>query len=251
VAFYWLRIYREESAAVVLVTQVPGNPGSSIMNGASRIARWILSDLLQTATDIRWFHCCPGGMYGFEPKTRYAELTFAEPDLAPTWRGHRIARKRSEELIGQPLTLLPGHEEVLRRIIAAGGSLTEQPIVPRYIVADAADVPPPNTPFRACSTSAFKRSPTPVCGGLTIGIRARRKTLSTPLLQPTTTRSASPVTVELGGLCALERYGSSTNSAICLRWTHSMQQSTRRTSPRPISAMAKIDLRRSNGVGGR
>jgi hypothetical protein len=27
---YWLRIFREERAAVVLVTQVPGNPGSSI-----------------------------------------------------------------------------------------------------------------------------------------------------------------------------------------------------------------------------
>jgi hypothetical protein len=45
---------------------------------------------------------------------------------------------------------------VLRRVIAAGGSLTEQPIVPRHIVADAADVPPPNNPFRCVLHQRFQ-----------------------------------------------------------------------------------------------
>ncbi len=153
---YWLRIYRDENAAVVLVTEVPGNPGSSISNSASRIARWILDNVLDGVSDVRWFHCYPAGMYDIEPKVRYAELTFAEPDLAPIWRNHRIPRKRIEELIGQPLTLLPDHDEVLMRVIAAGGSLTAQPNLPRYVVVDVADMPPPKNPFRCVHHKRFQ-----------------------------------------------------------------------------------------------
>ncbi len=61
---YWVRIYQAGGRAVVIIADVPGNPGCSPTNGASAIALYISRKYLGDAFEVRWFLCCPGGHPG-------------------------------------------------------------------------------------------------------------------------------------------------------------------------------------------
>jgi hypothetical protein len=40
-SIYWLRLYSAHSSNVVVVTEVPGNPGQSVTNAIERVAEFI------------------------------------------------------------------------------------------------------------------------------------------------------------------------------------------------------------------
>src|SRR5581483_4791792 len=124
VGVYWIRIYRSTTTAVVIVADVPANPGRSPTNAASLIARHVLDAYLadvQDAGSVRWFLCYPGGCGS--PQTRYSEVKFSGADMEPGWfrAGQSVSRATIEAAIGGVLRLLPPHNEVLNRVLAAGG----------------------------------------------------------------------------------------------------------------------------------
>jgi hypothetical protein len=68
---YWLRIYEDPAQSVVIVTEVPANPGRSITNAASMIARHTIR---RFSLDVptRWFLCYPAGTNGIWKTTEYS-----------------------------------------------------------------------------------------------------------------------------------------------------------------------------------
>ncbi|MEU0563165.1 hypothetical protein [Dactylosporangium sp. NPDC006015] len=152
----WIRVYRAATAAVVIVTEVPGNPGNSVTNVIERIAAAVISTYLPSAPQhIRWFLCYPGGVFGTEP-TEYSEVVITSTGEVRWLKGGRdIPRSRIEQAIGASLDLLPPHEEVLDRVLAVGGQLQEQPPTVRFVVVPVSDLPPPRNPFQCVHHERF------------------------------------------------------------------------------------------------
>lgn len=145
VGVYWLRTYRSAAESVAIVTEVPGNPGRSSTNAISRIASQLIAMELVPTGRTRWFICYPGGLSS--DQTIYSEVAIG-PDGSPAWKEPEIERGHIESLLGLRLTLLPSHDETLRRVLEIGGQLAPPPSVIRWRVMPRESLPPPENPFR-------------------------------------------------------------------------------------------------------
>jgi hypothetical protein len=170
---YWVRIYRAGNRAVVIVADVPGNPGCSPVNGESAISLYISGNYLADVARVRWFACFPAGHPGdLGDGTEY--LSILSP--APAATGERAPRRVSvlwrharrwrllptgwcsvRLAIRGPLRHMPPHPEVLELVLAAGGELREAPSAECYAIVPVAEVPPPHHPFRCAHAQRFER----------------------------------------------------------------------------------------------
>jgi hypothetical protein len=168
---YWVRIYRTDARAVVIISDVPGNHGTSPTNGASAIALYISREYLPDAAQVRWFLCYPAGHPGDTGGgTAYSEVWYSGPAMMPDWgrRRRRRSLKRRGLLLPEgwwkvrlaiegPLRLLPPQAEVLERVLAAGGELDEAPPAECYLVVPVTELPPPHHPFRCAHAKRFEK----------------------------------------------------------------------------------------------
>lgn len=150
---YWVRSYESATDAVVVVTEVPGNPGRSVVNTISQIATDLRQRSLVPTNRARWFACYPGG-FGGQSHAIYIEASVGESGEVD-WPGHEYSIEEVDELLGAPLARLPAHEEVLRRVLDLGGVLPPPPDVLRWEIVPGESLPPPDDPFRCDLHSEF------------------------------------------------------------------------------------------------
>ncbi|KJE76772.1 hypothetical protein FEAC_14180 [Ferrimicrobium acidiphilum DSM 19497] len=78
---YWLRLYAiDTSSFVVIVTEVPGNPGPSITNGISLIFKFICREYQLDPAHVIFFEVWPLGVFQNQ-KAQYRRVAFF-PSLA-------------------------------------------------------------------------------------------------------------------------------------------------------------------------
>lgn len=153
---YWLRLYRSEDVDVAIITEVPGNQGRSVCNGIEKTARWILNAFELIAERTIWFECWPAGFYEDKPP-RYAKVSFGDlGDMSgPDW-GRDIGRSDVEAIVGTSLAPIPSHEELLDRVIVAGGDLTHPGPSLAFKIVPTNDLPAPHQPFRCAHYERYK-----------------------------------------------------------------------------------------------
>jgi hypothetical protein len=109
-AIFWVRIYCDGHSAVVIVANVPANPGPGPDHKDIEIAQHVKNYYLSGVQKIRWFMCEPGRCRPHEPEqTRYFEAGFKEPKMTRVFPpGYdNVERSEISALIGRPLDLLP------------------------------------------------------------------------------------------------------------------------------------------------
>jgi len=160
-AVFWVRIYRDERSAVVIIADVPANPGPSPDNVASEIASQLASDYELGHLNVRWFICYPGKVSSGWPTsvTKYYEAGFSGAEMRRTYpRGtEKVPRPEIGAAIGRSLDLMPGHEEVLARVFAVGGRLQRSRPRTRYIILPGWSIPPPIRPFKCVHRERFEQ----------------------------------------------------------------------------------------------
>ena len=102
-AVFWVRIYRGTHTAVVIIADVPANPGPSPDTVDTQIADHLTRTYLPGGPEVRWFMCYPGKRpSGQFSRTRYFEAGFY--GNSRTWpRGpEEIPRSEISAAIGRP-----------------------------------------------------------------------------------------------------------------------------------------------------
>jgi hypothetical protein len=147
---YWLRIYAEGTKRVAVVTEVPGNPGQNVMNASERIVDEI-ERRLSPDSPMGW-------VYIVMPRGS------AEPDRCLTWRVEVAPELRwldasiaeIEDVVGQRLAPLPPHDDLLWRVVTAGGDLEDQIEEPIYQAIPVDALPPPHAPWKCAHAARFE-----------------------------------------------------------------------------------------------
>ena len=145
IGIYWFRVYASEAAAVVVVADLPANPGNSPTNVFSRIVQWVIRFDSLSGRSIRWFIWYPAGRLG--PASSFSEA-FVSSDASVGWSGADVTRATIEAAIGAPLVPLPPHPETLRRVMELGGRLDPGEDRIRWTVVPRHSLPPAEYPFR-------------------------------------------------------------------------------------------------------
>jgi len=147
---FWLRLFKKaDSSYVAVVTEVPGNLSTSVVNCISGILSEILRRFELTATQLVVYEIFPRTYRG--GRTELDRVRF-QPD--PSWRA--VDRAAIEHDCGQPLPPLPDHAELHQRVLDAGGG---RYITIRQDVFEAVDVgslPPPHNPYQCAHGSRFE-----------------------------------------------------------------------------------------------
>jgi hypothetical protein len=160
---FWVRIYRDTHSAVVIIADVPANPGPSPDIVDVEIATQLARDYELGDLNVRWFICYPGKYSAGRPSsvTKYHEAGFSGTKITRIYcRGAReIPRSEISGAIGRSLDLMPRHEEVLECVFAVGGRLEYPGRPTRYIIlpATARSIPPPIRPFKCAYREDFGR----------------------------------------------------------------------------------------------
>lgn len=115
---YWLRAYRLPNGRhLAVVTEVPGNPGMSVINAASvlrsEIARLLRAVDAQLDLCVVWPRRKDLGQLA-----EGAEYTFAPGPADPDW--HPTTRRKLEAIVGR-LPELPAHDALFQAVLAQGG----------------------------------------------------------------------------------------------------------------------------------
>lgn len=146
---YWLRLYSGGGDYVAVVTEVPGNPGGSVMNASEAIVTEIRRRFAINAVELNSYLVIPGGRTGdihmawqvhVRPKIRWDKVTFAD----------------IEGVLGQRLEPIPAHADLLGRVVALGGDPEDEIEEPVYEAIAVNDLPPPHNPFKCALFERFK-----------------------------------------------------------------------------------------------
>jgi hypothetical protein len=144
---YWLRIYRDAKSGVVIVTDIPANPGPDADRTDTQLVKLVFRDYLPANLNIRWFYCRPGRapvLFDWQ-RTVYYEMSFARSGMQLLDRGGEVSRSEICRAIGKPLDLLPSPDKVLEDAFSVGGKLQSPPRRDRFIILRASSIPPPMT----------------------------------------------------------------------------------------------------------
>lgn len=144
---YWLRLYRNADDHVAVVTEVPGNPASSMTNAVEDIADWIMETLAIQPGRLVIYEIWPRGSIAWE--RRNVRLV----DLSGRWP--QSSKKEIAARVGRNLEDLPDHAELYRRVLAAGGGLMEEQSRPIFEAVRVSDLPPPHNPGRCDHIEKF------------------------------------------------------------------------------------------------
>lgn len=148
-AIHWLRLYQSKGRFLAVVTEVPGNPGPSPMNGHRTLLDTLRKGFKVPRDRLTLFEICPSGCLESNTSVSRVEL-----DHEPRWIESSVAE--IETLVG-PLARLPDHEALVREVEQLGG-LVKEPIM-RHVF-DAVriqELPPPHRPSHCAHYGRFER----------------------------------------------------------------------------------------------
>lgn len=140
-AICWLRLYRHVGAspeAVAILTEVPGNPGKSIVNGHEFFTKYLEDEFRADMSSMMLVHVWPAD--------------FSDP---PTWsiidpvKGLAAAdtsRTALEALVGQEFSSLPAHDELYGAVLRLGGGNWEEHSRPVFEALPVEELPMPHNP---------------------------------------------------------------------------------------------------------
>ena len=142
---YWLRLYLCGSdKAVIVLTEVPGNPSYSLSNGMSGILNEVVSRFDLSSKQMDVFQVTPIGAPGQPVSADVDRVSFAVS--GPAWR--RSTRAEIEKLVGSRLVALPSNAELYEAVLKAGGGNVREDL--RYVFAGVPvkELPAPRNLFR-------------------------------------------------------------------------------------------------------
>ncbi len=146
---YWLRLYAVGATRVAVVTEVPGNPGQSVVNASEAIVEEILRQFEVDAGSLALFLVMPSGFTG-------GALTAWQVHDSPELRWDRVTIGDIEGFVGQPLAALPAHVDLLDRVLALGGDANDEVHEPVFEAIPVDKLPPPHLPFKCALAERFE-----------------------------------------------------------------------------------------------
>jgi hypothetical protein len=113
-SYCWLRIYTTPGQSVVLATEMPENPGTSITNAPERLSMEVTRTFRLALDTLTWIEHYPErqGSHGHPllPES-FDQVTFthtAQGLQCPEW--HRLSQAQVEAMLGQTLPRWPWGE---------------------------------------------------------------------------------------------------------------------------------------------
>jgi hypothetical protein len=146
---YWLRLYAPVSGRVAVVTEVPGNPGRSVMNASEAIFEEIGRRFEIDNASLTSYIVMPGG---FTEAARKAWRVSVLPDL----RWDEVTIRDIEGLVGHPLEPIPDHRELFGRVLSLGGDPDDELHEPVFEAVRVEDLPSPHLPSRCALADRFR-----------------------------------------------------------------------------------------------
>lgn len=147
---YWLRAYADGASCIAVATEVPGNPGQSVINASEAI---VLDIEHRLGVDPAWltvYAVMPSGATGESVPSAW------RVHLRPELRWDKVAIPDIEAAVGQRLATLPPHDDLLRRVVALGGDLEDETYEAVFETIAVGDLPPPHLPFRCAFAGRFE-----------------------------------------------------------------------------------------------
>lgn len=144
---FWLRLYGNAEDHVAVVSEVPGNPASSMTNAMKVIADWITENFAIQPQRLVIYEIWPRGSIGWE--RRNVRLV----DFSGRWP--QSSKRDVAAHVGRDLDDLPTHAELYRRVLAAGGGRMEEQSRPLFEAVKVSDLPPPHNPARCDHREKF------------------------------------------------------------------------------------------------
>lgn len=147
---FWLRLYHGDQGHLAVVTEVPGNPSSSVTNAISQIAYHIETSFHLDPDRLALYEIWPSG----SPTGDQPTIHLVRFGQGPAWQD--ATRDEIEALIGGSLPELPAHAELYQRVIALGGGVTTEIIRPLFEALPVEQLPPPHNPSRCPHIDRFR-----------------------------------------------------------------------------------------------
>lgn len=147
---YWLRLYRLTNARYcAVVTEVPGNNGFSVVNGASMIRDAIAKVFSVDPAALDMFIIFPN-LQHFGEAVEPAEYS---DHSESGWQD--VSRQQIEAMVGE-LPLLPAHAELFSRVLTLGGRtrISDRDVWEAVAVTS---LPPPHEPFKCQHSGRLKQ----------------------------------------------------------------------------------------------
>lgn len=156
---YWLRLFCEDDKYLAVVTEVPGNPGSSVTNVISHIAAHILGNFRIHPSRFRLYQIHPRQDDYGEARIKRVTIEYSEYPSEypgqPSW--DEASRRSIENRIGGPLPELPIHEDLYRRVVEKGGGNYQTIYREIFEAVDVKDLPSFINPFRCRHSDRYER----------------------------------------------------------------------------------------------
>jgi hypothetical protein len=145
---YWLRLLQGVDATpVVLLTDVDGNPGCSVVNGVEEVCAQVAEQFLDGASAV-WV-TSREGLGSDTRKEVFSRVTFSQEYENPVWE--ELTTGQMDELAGR---VAPVPDDLRALVLAAGGRLDEpEPLT--FKVIPVATLPLPRNLFRCMHADRF------------------------------------------------------------------------------------------------
>ena len=158
-ALCWLRLLsRSGRPLAVILTDVPNNPGRSVVNGLEGFASAVRNQVVGNRGDCDWFVSWISEVDSEESsfiRVRFLNAdNLTEPDFFQTG----ILRRELEAFVGARLPDLPLPELLTEAVLAAGGQLEDEgEWRQEYRIMLVSDLPPPHNPSRCVHSARFDK----------------------------------------------------------------------------------------------
>jgi hypothetical protein len=158
-SIYWVRLFRRAAGeTLVIVTEVPGNPGASVSNAAN-----LHHDLIQehelSPGESEFIHHYPRGAFGDDPGSYYRHRLGSQV-------AEETSRSELEAELGIPLPSLPTHATLLASVQKLGGGTTRELLRDKYEAIPVEALPAPHAPHECAYRHLFAEAQTTLSASL-------------------------------------------------------------------------------------
>lgn len=147
----WLRLYARRRERIAVLTEVPGNPGTSVTNGLETLIDWICRVHAVERSRLTVFEIWPIGA------ATMTSPRVSRVRLAPALRWEPASRGNIEALVGGPLSELPDHDHLYPMVRSLGGGRLCEPERELFEALPVDRLPPPHNPSRCDHYPRFER----------------------------------------------------------------------------------------------
>lgn len=142
-SIYWLRLWKYNNRHIATVTEVPGNPGLSVINGTTGILNFLVDTYGVTSNALILYVMCPPGSPGGAPNGLYLC-----PDLSKNEFWREVSFHDIERKVGKSFPELPPHKELYAEVLLAGGGVWQPINRPIFEALPVRDIPVPHLPSK-------------------------------------------------------------------------------------------------------